>query len=148
MSISRFSIASNLASRFGAVSAPSGYSALRSSSFELPDQIGATPCVLVYPPEETLSYPPSSRHSLQEWRVVYYLARVKDAKRQMTDLYRWADALIPQLDASVSLDLSPEVMLADVTGARTGPTTYAEETFDALELSVVVNAQEAVTFSG
>lgn len=147
MTISRYSIASSLASRFGQVTPPTGYSTLRSSTYELPDQIGATPCVLVFPPEEQFSYPPSMRSSLQDWTVRFYIARTQDQKRQVSDLYRWADALIPQLDGLVHLALSASVNTADVAGARTGPIVYANETFDGIELSVLVNAQEAVTFS-
>lgn len=148
MAISRLSIASTLASRFGQVTPPSGYAALRSSTYLLPDQIAATPCVLVFPPEEQFSYPPSSRHSLMDWTVRFYIQRTGDSPRQIDSLYRWADALIPQLDGLVHLSQSASVNYADVAGVRTGPVTYAEETFDGIELSVIVNAQEAVAFSG
>lgn len=147
MSISRFAIASSLASRFSQVTPPSGQPALRSSTYELPDQIAATPCVLVFPPEEQFSYPPSMRSSLQDWTVRFYIERTADTKRQISTLYQWADALIPQLDGLVHLALSSSVNSADVAGARTGPIVYANETFDGIELSVLVNAQEAVTFS-
>lgn len=148
MSISRLSIASSLASVFSTVTPPAGFSSLRFSTYELPDQIpDNTPGVLVFPPEEQLSYPPSMRSSLQDWTVRFYLARTADKKRQITALYRWADVLIPQLDGLVHLGLSDSVNSADVAGARTGPIVYANETFDGIEVSVLVNAQEAVTFS-
>lgn len=147
MSINRLAIASSLASYFGQMSAPSGEPALAFSTYELPDQIAQTPCVLVFPPEEQLSYPPSMRSSLQEWTVRFYIQRTADMKRQVTSLYRWADVLIPQLDGLVHLGLSDSVNSADVAGARTGPIVYANETFDGIEVSVLVNAQEAVTFS-
>lgn len=147
MAISRLAIASTLASRFGQVTPPSGYDSIRLSTYELPDQIAATPTVLVFPPEEQLSYPPSMRHSLQEWTVRLYLARVSDLKRQVVDLYKWSDVLVPQLDGLVHLAQSDSVNYADVTGLRSGPLLYAEETYDGIEISVVVNAQEAVTFA-
>ena len=150
MSISRRDIASALATAFGpsSVTAPSGQAAIASSTYLLPDRIDQTPAVLVFPPEEELTYPPSARVSEQDWRVRLFLFKLADTPRQTDALYLWADTLYPQLDDRVHLSLSSVVDSTDVIGMRIGTLEYASEAFDGIEVTVRVLASEGVTFSG
>lgn len=148
MSISRASIAAALATEFGtAITPPSGATAIQSSTHLLPDRITQTPCVLVFPPEEEFSYSPSLRMSAQDWRVRFFLYKLRDTPRQTELLYAWADVLFQQLDDAVHLALSANVLTADVMGMKVGTLSYADESFDGVELVIHVAAQEAVTFS-
>lgn len=150
MSISRRSTASALATAFSAanVTEPSGETPIRSSTYLLPDRVVVTPCVLVFPPEEEFSYPPSMRTSEQDWRVRLFLYKIADTARQTDLLYKWSDVLAPQLDDVVHLGLSDSVLTADVMGMKAGVLSYADESFDGVEIVVRVMAQEAVTFTG
>lgn len=147
MAISRLDIAAAIASRFAAMTPPTGQQ-LRLATHLLPSQVAATPALLVFPPEETLSYPPSARHSLMEFPVRLYIARFADHPRQVSLTYRWMDALVPQLDGMVRLGLSGQVDTTDVTGARAGVLAYAGEDYDGIEMAVLVRASEAPTFAG
>lgn len=150
MTIARRSIASALATEFSAanVTAPAGESAIQVSDHLLPDRITQTPAVYVFPPEESFTYPPSSRHSAMDWRVRFFLYRLADTGRQTDLLYKWADVLYSQLDDKVHLGLPTSVMLADVAGMKIGALTYGDELFDGIELVIHIEAHEAVTYTG
>lgn len=150
MSISRRSIASTLAARFlpENITAPSGETTVQTSTWLLPDRINQTPAFFIFPPEEEFSYPPSMRTSAMDWRARLFLYKLADTARQTDLLYRWSDALYDQLDDSVHLSIPSTVLTADVMGMKAGTLTYADESFDGVELVIHVAAQEAVTFSG
>ena len=148
MSISRASIAAALATEFGtSVTGPVGATAIQSSTHLLPDRINQTPCVLVFPPEEEFSYPPSMRASSMDWRVRLFLYKLADTPRQTELLYAWADILFQLLDDAVHLGIPAHVLTADVMGMKVGTLSYADESFDGVELAIHVAAQEAVTFT-
>ena len=150
MSIVRRSIASSLASAFLAenMAAPSGERAIAVSTHLLPDSINQTPCVLVFPPVEDLSYPPSSRHSSMDWPVRLYLWSDADTARRTDSLYLWSDTVYDQMDSRVHLALEDSVTDSDIIGMRAGRIEYAGEMFHGIELVVRISAEEGVTFSG
>ena len=150
MSIVRRSIASSLASAFLSenMAAPSGERAIQSSAWLLPDSITQTPCVLVFPPTEDLTYPPSSRHSSMDWPVRLYLWSDADTYRRTDSLYLWSDVVYDQLDSRVHLALESVVTNSDIVGMRAGRIEYAGEMFHGIEFVVRTTAEEGITFSG
>lgn len=142
------SIAQALAARFapGTMSVPSGLADVVDSTEVLPQAIGATPTVLVFPPEETFSYSPGTRRSMQLWRVVFYMAQPGDIGATVTDLYLWRDVLVERLIGNVQLGQSGSggVAHAELAGARTGRVTYNEAVYVGIELAINVALSEGI----
>ena len=149
--MNRLDIATALAARFapGALTPPSGETDIRSSTYLLPATITQTPCVLVFPPEETFAHSTRNRQSVQEWRVVFYLGQRGDTAPEMTRAYGWADVLADALVGQVHLGESADgVAYAVVAGMRTGSVTYASQDFLGIELGIAVHTSEGKNFTG
>lgn len=142
-------IAQAIATRFAAanVTAPSGEDNIRLSTEQLPDRIGPTPSVLVFPSEDEVHVTASTRHMRMVYPVRFYLYKTQDTPRQAARLNKWRKVLRAQLDSNTHLGLESYVATAEVTAVRAGTLVYAEEAFDGVELQVTVGAWEGVSFA-
>ena len=142
-------IAQAIATRFTSanVTPPTGEDNIRVSTEQLPDRIGPTPTVLVFPSEDEVHVTASTRSMRMAYPVSFYLYKTQDTPRQAARLNKWRKVLRAQLDSSTQLSLSDYVATAEVTGVRAGTLTYADEAFDGVELIVTVGAWEGVTFA-
>lgn len=145
---SNLAIAQALAARFapGTMTVPTGLVDVVSSTGVLPPAIGATPAVLIFPPEETFSYSPGTRTARQQWRAVFYYAQTGDIGAALTDLYQWRDVLVERLVGNVQLGQSGSggVAYAALAGARTGRLTYNEAEYVGIEMAISVALAEGI----
>lgn len=141
------SIADAIAARYapGQVAAPGGADAIRSSSASLPNMIGATPCVLVFPDAGTLVPGNGTRLGHASWfvRLYYGQAAGGDLERDSDELLDYLGVLVDQ--HSTSLQLGGLVVYVRCTGWRVGVLRYAGETYTGLELRVETQTAEAWT---
>lgn len=146
MAVDFNAVAQAIAARFSAanVTAPSGETTVRFASEQLPQQIGPTPAVLVYPPEVELHYGPSTRSGSLTFPVRWYVYRVKDQPRNATLILKWLGSLYAQLEAQVHLGLSDYVAYGVISALTPGQLSYGGEDFEGIELTVTVPVYEAL----
>ena len=114
-------IAAALATEFGAVSAPGSLPGIASSTAELPENIATTPCVLVFPFEETdWQYEPSQREGLFTWPVRFIYDMAKDLPRRTADLYDWLGVLYAVYPVNTNITLGLPGYVRDTTVRSAG----------------------------
>jgi hypothetical protein len=150
MPISAESIASAIATRFSSanITPPSGYTNIRTATEQLPQQLGATPAVLVlWDGEGDHEYPPSSRTVPIRFIVRFFYDLTQDNPRVTLDLLKWRDALYTALDGQTHLGLSSYVTNAVVTAiGKPGTIEYADQSYAGFDITVTVYCWEAPTF--
>lgn len=141
-------IANAIATQIENLSAPSGHKALSSVTYRLPQAIGATPCALVFPPEEPDwgYYPGGSRTTEQDWTVRLYLAEYGSIARSMDAYYAWRDVIVELAISHIQLGLEAYVSWARVTDISPGwILPYADNTYVGLEVTVRVGVADATS---
>ena len=138
-------IAAALVTRLGALTPPTGQPALAQVTYQLPQAIGPTPAVLVFPAAETdLGHHPGGMlTSEMRWMVRFYIAPVGDIAASMDTVYAWRSMLRLMTEAHIELGLA-YVTWARVTGITPGwLLPYADTTYLGLEMEVTVGLQLA-----
>ena len=132
-----------LAARFapGATTAPTGYDPITISTGDLPEAMYPTPCVLTFPESGTFTHSPGKRDSVHTFTVRFYFNQTGDLERDMIALRKWLTVLVDQL--RLASQLAGIVTQAKVLGWKAGILTYAGLPYSGLELSVMVNVNEA-----
>jgi hypothetical protein len=142
-------IAAALATRFGALTPPTGQGAIRSSTHLLPENITDLPCVLVFPfrPDAGFSYDPYSRTGLLTWPVRFFFDR-SPLPQRMGDLYQWLQSLYDVFPVSTSIDLGlgAYVRYATVTAAFITRFEYPTGTeYPVIQLDVLTHVGEPLS---
>ena len=143
-------VATQLAVRFGptAITPPTGYDDVALSTHLLPQAIGTTPTVIVFPPDITYNYPTANRTGDATFPVRFYIAQTGDLSAATTAVYAWYSVLVDQLVGNVQLGQSSTgVTHALVMGSRIGHLTYADTEYLGIEFAVVVHLVESLTFT-
>jgi hypothetical protein len=111
-----------------------GYVNIRSSTGDLPDELGPLPCVVVILDGGTFDQGNQTRLAQHDFLVRFYFAETTDITRQMVALRKWLTGLVDQLRTSTNL--SGTVVRAAVTEWRAGVMKYAGRDYSGLELKV------------
>src|SRR3990167_11280629 len=122
-------VAAQIAVRFGptAITPPTGYDDVVLSTHLLPQAIGTTPAVIVFPPDITYNYPTRNRTGDATFPVRFFIAQTGSLAAATTAVYAWYSVLVEQLVGNVQLGLSSSgVTTALVMGSRIGHLTYAD----------------------
>lgn len=138
-------ISEALAARFAPaqVTPPASLTNIRSSSADVPNQLGALPCVVVFWEESDFDHKVGvgSRFAVLGFKVRFYLEQTLDMERANDRLRRWATVLQDQLKISAQLAGTVNGW-ARVDGVRAGRLIYAEQPYVGLELDVSVTLTE------
>lgn len=129
-------IAAAIATRYTAanMAAPGGLPAVRSSSADLPNAIGAMPCVLVFVDSGMFDAGNGTRLSTLSFLVRFYLARRRDLPRETNRIRTWLPVLVGQHQQSVTL--GGLVARVWTEGYRVGSMVYADRAYAGVELTV------------
>lgn len=139
-------IGAAIAARFTSTVTPTGEDALALCTNEPPDQLGTTPALLVFPPEEPLLEwgPGSTLYSVQLWPVRFFRVQGPDFAARMTALSSWRTALYARVVGQIQLGLV-YVDWAELRSIRVTEVAYAEVNFDCLDMVVAVKVRENVS---
>lgn len=135
-----------IAARFATASTPTGEDSLALCTAEPPDQLDATPAVIVFLPEETLDWGPVNvRHSKQIWTVRFFRTQGPTMTVRMAALAKWRRAFLDTVAGQLQLGLS-YVDYAQINKVSVSlEAVYAETRYDCLEFLVEVKTREPVT---
>lgn len=135
-------IASALANRFAAaaMTAPTGYRAIRMSTYQLPNKMPPTPCVLVFPEQGEWRTGSGTRAGGHDFTVRFYYDQTGDMSRAQTGLLAWLTVLADQLRGSVQL--GGTVTRATIDNWSMGVLSYAGEDYTGIEFKVHVVTDE------
>jgi hypothetical protein len=153
MSLDMLAIADALADRYAPanVTAPSGYTNIRSSTARLTNNLSAFPLVEVYPPgpgESEVIYSGGERVGHHLFTVRFYLGRSSgDLPRDMAGLYAWWGVLLNQLHGAVKIGLPAVVTKAYVQDSGIGTHEYGGVEYGVVELSVMVDTSDTYTWT-
>ena len=138
-------IGTALAARFaaGAMTAPTGYAAIRYSGTALPAKMPPLPAVLCFPTEGDFATGNGTRMGTQTWIVRFYYDQVGDLSRAQTALIAWLEVLADQLKGAAQLGGATSVARATVDSWRIGVLDYASEAYMGIELTVSIRTTEA-----
>ncbi len=136
-------IGTALAARFAPaqVTPPATYTNVRSATADIPNQLSALPCVVVFPESGEFRTGNGSRLGDHDFLVRFYYASTLDLTRDANALRKWATVLVDQLRLSVQL--GGAVDRATVDAWTMGLQTYAGTTYSGIELRVHVVKSEA-----
>lgn len=135
-------IASALATRVGAVTAPTGYDTVQLATHLLPNAIVSTPTVLVFPPAIDSVFSGHKRSTDLVFPVRFFIAMTSDRPRSLTELYAWQENLFDQLKGLYDLGLNPPVTHAVILSMSAGTGEYGEKEYAVIELDVGVHVEE------
>lgn len=129
-------IAAAIATRYTAanMAAPGGLPAVRSSSADLPNQMPALPCVLVFVDSGMFDAGNGTRLGVLSFLVRFYLARRRDLPRETAAIRTWLPVLVGQHQAGVTL--GGLVARVWTEGYRVGTMRYAGRDYAGVELTV------------
>lgn len=134
-------IAEAIAARYAAPNlpaTPAGADAIRSSSANIPNDLGPRPCVLVFPDQGALEAGGGIRIGELTWFVRLYYDAVGDGdlERDSDELRDWLSLLLDQHKASVHLGLAGTVQATRTLGYRLGVLRFAGVDYTGLELRI------------
>lgn len=137
-------IGTALAGRFaaGAMTAPTGYRAIRLSTTALPSQMPPLPCVLLFPDEGSFETGNGSRLGTQKWTVRFYYDQAGDLSRAQTGLLAWLEVLVDQLKGAAQLGGTATVQRATLDEWKLGTLSYAGEDYIGIEMVVTIVTTE------
>lgn len=116
------------------MTAPAGYSAIRLSTAEAPNQLPPLPCVLVFADNGTFDSGNGTRLGVHDFIVRFYLSQSIDLPREMVGLQKWATVLFDQHLTSVQL--GGTVVSTSLQTYRLGELTYAGDNYAGIEFGV------------
>lgn len=129
-------IGTALAARFAPaqVTPPGGFTNVRASTADIPNQLSALPSVVCFLDEGEFRTGNGTREGISTWAVRFYYAATTDLTRDAAALRKWLSVLVDQLKLSVQL--GGAVDRATVDGWKIGILTYAGMTYSGIELQV------------
>lgn len=151
MAIDLLAIADALATRFGAITPPSGEPAIVGSTARLPNGLPDTPYILVMPPEGTTDlgtgYPTAVVRDVHEFDVYLLLHRASgDLPTDIERVYKWWAPMRYAVFSADKLGLAPIVLKARVTDDYEFDSfEYEGQTYHAWRFGVKVWTSDTVT---
>jgi hypothetical protein len=129
----------------GVLSTPGGSDAIRSSSANLPNHIGATPAVLVFLDAGQLTPGNGTRIGVTDWLVRLYYDQVGggDLERDLDEIRDWLTILVNA--HQVLVQLGGAVVWCRTVGFRVGILEYAGVRFTGAEIRVQTGTSESWT---
>jgi hypothetical protein len=141
-----YAVGTALAARFGSVTPPTGYDAIRLATAFPPDAISAWPAVIVLPPDTSLSY--SMNRQVDEvhiFTVRFLIPRSAGTDRGIKALYAWRDAIVKAAVGNQDLNIQG-VISCLVTNVTMGDTSYGgDDELFALDLRTEVRFRSVVS---
>lgn len=137
-------IAAAIAARFvsGALTAPTGYATIRSSTANPPGAIGPTPAVVVSADQgEFTGAGNGLRVGSQSWFVRFYFDQTSDLERTEPALRKWLNVLQYQLRGATQLT-TPLVDRAYIGAWKIGILAYGGVDYAGIELTVYTATSE------
>lgn len=119
---------------------PAGLAAIRSSSADLPGQLGALPAVLIFPDAGDLSPGNGTRTGDHRFLARFYLAETGDWPRHSKALRRWTTKLV-DVHGTVAA-LGGVAVIVRTLGWRIGSMRYAGDTYAGAEVRLQVVTSE------
>lgn len=146
MALDMKAIADGLATRYASLTPPTGYTAIKKSTAELPNNVNQWPTVLVYPPDGSLVYGAQERTGEHDFAVLFLYAQAQgDLVRESAALLEWLGVLLDATHAAAQLGEGPTVRKAIPTSYAIGDVPYGGQTYDGITLSVRVFTHDTVT---
>jgi hypothetical protein len=140
-----YAVGTALAARFGSITPPAGYDAIRLATAFPPDAISAWPAVIVLPPDTSLSY--SMNRQVDEvhiFTVRFLIPRSAGTDRGIKALYTWRDAIVEAAVGNQDLNIQG-VISCLVTNVTMGDTSYGgDDELFALDLRTEVRFRSVV----
>lgn len=150
MSIDYHALASGVATRFAPanITPPTGYTDVRGSTAQPPNNIPATPWVNVFPREGEVIYLPGQRKGEHQLTVSFYYDKASgDQARDWTGLEKWLSVLLDQLHSTSKLGLAPVVDKALVESYEFVVLTYGGDEYQGINLNVRVWTTDSVSLT-
>jgi hypothetical protein len=122
------------------VTPPVGFTNVRSSTGDLPDELGALPCVVTILDGGDFRTGGGTREGGHDFLTRFYYSESIDVARDMVALRKWLTVLVDQLKASTQL--GGIVTSARVMGWRAGVMKYAGRDYSGIELRIHVVTSE------
>lgn len=142
-------IGAAIAARFAGTTAPTGEDAIALCTNEPPNQLGATPALVVFPPSEAdIEWGPGSTlYSTQLWPVRFYRTQGPNYGVRMAALAKWRKALLQRVVGQIQLGLhgSGGVDWAELRSINVVEAEYAATAYDCLDMVVAVRVRQQVT---
>lgn len=140
-----YAVGTALAARFGSITPPAGYDAIRLATAFPPDAISAWPAVIVLPPDTSFSY--SMNRQVDEvhiFTVRFLIPRSAGTDRGIKALYTWRDAIVEAAVGNQDLNIQG-VISCLVTNVTMGDTSYGgDDELFALDLRTEVRFRSVV----
>lgn len=122
---------------------PAGTNAIRGSSGDVPNELGALPYVYVFPDTSSFRTGGGSRHGVHKWIVRLYYAQAADLARDIAALRKYATVLVDQLKGAAQFGGAVSgVTVAKTDTARFVVLEYAGEKVSGLELEIGITTDE------
>ncbi len=144
-----YAVGTALAARFGSVTPPTGYDAIKLATVFLPDNVSTFPAVVVLPPDTSLSYSMNRQvDELHVFTVRFLLPRAAGGDRAIKALYAWRDAIVQAAVGDQNLGVSGVVSCL-VTGVTMGDVSFgADDQLFAIDLRTEVRFRSVVSQIG
>lgn len=141
-----------LAARYapGTISTPTGEAAMRFALGQSPNDLSATPCVIVSPQDGELVYAAGSKSGEYRVNVNFYLAKASaDFKRLETSRQRWLPVLLAATDGQMQLGQggSATVQKAIPLTWEFTELPYGGESYDGITIHVTIYTLEPVSLT-
>lgn len=138
-------IADAIAARFLGTPPPTGQSAIRMSTADLPNAITVVPAFLVYEPDDQwMPGPGGGRRGVLTYRCRLVLPQSDEPRTQRAAL-DWRSALLSRLDGYSALGGGLNVHEAIVINTATGTLAYAGQDWPSVEVTVRCTVAEAMS---
>ncbi len=139
------SVGAAIAARFATAVTPTGENALALTTAEPPDQLGEMPAIVVFPPDEDMTWGPAmTLHSTQRWSVRFFRTQGSGYAERMAGLSKWRKALYTTVVGRIQLNLA-YVDWAELRSIGVTEVEYAATPYDCLDMIVEVKVREQVT---
>lgn len=141
-------IGAAIAARFATASTPADEQALALCTDDPPDQLGAGPALVVFPPAEgPMEWGPGSTlYSVQRWPVRFYRTQGPTLATRLAVLSKWRKAFLQVVVGQIQLGLHAQgVDWAELRSIAVVEALYAEIAYDCLDMVVEVKNREQVT---
>jgi hypothetical protein len=144
-----YAVGTALAARFGNITPPTGYDAIKLTTALAPDNISVYPAVIILPPDTTLSY--SMNRQVDEMHVFtvrFIIPRSMGTDRGIKALYAWRDAIVKGAVGNQDLDVVGVVSCL-VTNVTMGDVSYgADDELLAIDCRTEVRFRSVVSEIG
>lgn len=127
------------------VTPPATFGNVRSSTADLPNQMSALPCVMIFPDQGTFETGNGSRRGEHDAfaRFYYAAATPPDLPRDLPAIRKWLTVLVDQL--KISAQLGGIVASIQCRSWRVGILSYAGISYSGIELGLHIITAESWT---